>query len=625
MANVKISELPLTLSVSPTALVPVVQNGTTCSTYACLIAAGGVNGTSGSAGTSGANGAPGANGANGTAGTSGGFGAVIIAGSGEASSVRTTVGNQAAGAYSFAGGGETNQAQAAHSFAGGGRSNQVTPGLTTSTKCFAVTANTNNSFDVTGNVTNFFQSTAVTPPAIGSSYGGGTVFYILQPGDPGYDAAFIKGYVVNSMDLSSSIVYGPETVTGATGTALGTGAANTATIKAAYGDLPYTSYAAGLAASISDGGYTDWYLPSSDELNKLYENLIPAGVGYNAYWSSTESNATDAYAQFFSYGASLPAGKINAWYVRAIRSFTIVKYTGTSPVGAEFRGEAGTSGVTLTGWTSAYTYPTTVVAGDEAIGVGPYDNVVFTFTDNGAEKSSIVGGRSNVVNGSFSFIGGGGGATYQYANTICNTADYSFIGAGQGNTIRSSGAISSFDQSSFVYTGTTAGTCTYYSIPSCYTTTNGAGTNACIDVSFCDNVPYCVALNGMYINYGGRGANYKSDDTITVAGAIFGGTTGVDDLTLSVYEVLPADNSAILGGCNNTLAVSVPSFIAGTGININQATCNFAKCGSCPVPALYINNLVFSSPNCNGGISTCNPYVCGQVFICNGHLVVSGF
>lgn len=56
------------------------------------------------------------------------------------------------------------------------------------------------------------------------------------------------------------------------------------------------TYAAGLARAYNAGGYTDWYLPSQDELYKLYLNRNKSGITPvdtifgDPYWSSSESS-----------------------------------------------------------------------------------------------------------------------------------------------------------------------------------------------------------------------------------------------------------------------------------------------------------------------------------------------
>jgi hypothetical protein len=68
------------------------------------------------------------------------------------------------------------------------------------------------------------------------------------------------------------------------------------------------------------------YLPSKDELNKLYlsRHLI-GGFSDNTYWSSTEdasgSNWNMAWAQSFNNGAQAIADRSNSLRVRAVRSF----------------------------------------------------------------------------------------------------------------------------------------------------------------------------------------------------------------------------------------------------------------------------------------------------------------
>lgn len=89
----------------------------------------------------------------------------------------------------------------------------------------------------------------------------------------------------------------------------------------------------GMAAQICDNLsitvkgviYNDWFLPSLDELNLMYENLYKKGVGgFNSggYWCSSEENDAFAWNQQFSEGMQGYNSKITGGVrVRAIRSF----------------------------------------------------------------------------------------------------------------------------------------------------------------------------------------------------------------------------------------------------------------------------------------------------------------
>ena len=160
-------------------------------------------------------------------------------------------------------------------------------------------------------------------PNIGETYQGGKVAYVLQSGDPGYDATTPHGLIAATSDQSTGIRWynGSYTTTGATGTAIGTGLSNTNTIIASQGATA-TSYAAGLARAYTGGGYNDWYLPSKDELNILYINKVAIG-GFAGvrYWSSTEAGNNFAWWQEFQSGGYLNSNKSNSYYVRAIRAF----------------------------------------------------------------------------------------------------------------------------------------------------------------------------------------------------------------------------------------------------------------------------------------------------------------
>ena len=166
-----------------------------------------------------------------------------------------------------------------------------------------------------------------------SSPGSSTTYNIGDTGPAGGLIFYDQGSVINGWrymecalnDQSTAMKWGSDTTTGATATAIGTGQANTNTI---VGSLGAGTYAAQLCKNLTLGGYSDWFLPSKDELTQM---LLLAARGLGSiitnqnYWASSEVSNSYAWTCYFD---GTTVGYTNnqdkngsAMRVRAIREF----------------------------------------------------------------------------------------------------------------------------------------------------------------------------------------------------------------------------------------------------------------------------------------------------------------
>jgi len=168
-------------------------------------------------------------------------------------------------------------------------------------------------YDCDGNITEY---------VIGMQAEGGIVFYIDETGEHGLVAA---------LEYIGQFKWGcyGEYVDGADGTSIGTGYQNTMDIVHQGCSTENGGITAAQAAlDVETNGYSDWYLPSKDELLEIYNSIGNGGPEGNIgdfsstyYWSSSESNNNLAWGVFFGNGLASYASKFYTNGVRVIRAF----------------------------------------------------------------------------------------------------------------------------------------------------------------------------------------------------------------------------------------------------------------------------------------------------------------
>ncbi len=167
---------------------------------------------------------------------------------------------------------------------------------------------------------------AVRQYQVGDYAQGGIIFWVDETGE--------HGLACDTSDISTDIKWYNDSlrVTNATGDGVGSGEMNTMLIVAQQtADAPDSTFAALICANLVRGSYGDWYLPSKEELNLMYQNkalidvaaIANGGSGFAStfYWSSTEDNSNGAWEQYFVSGNQYGVSKSGSIRVRAVRAF----------------------------------------------------------------------------------------------------------------------------------------------------------------------------------------------------------------------------------------------------------------------------------------------------------------
>jgi hypothetical protein len=149
---------------------------------------------------------------------------------------------------------------------------------------------------------------------IGQRYQGGFIFFI--------DTTNEHGLIVAETDQGLA-AWSPKVFElKGTKTKFGSGTENTKAMLNAGSDP------AKMCDTLHLGGFDDWYLPSKDEIKKIWESFKDSdtldfrkSITKANYWTSSEYDKDYAWSIYFGSGVIGCGNKLNGCYVRAIRAF----------------------------------------------------------------------------------------------------------------------------------------------------------------------------------------------------------------------------------------------------------------------------------------------------------------
>ena len=161
---------------------------------------------------------------------------------------------------------------------------------------------------------------------IGEEYGGGVIFHLWKD-NAGVEHGLIVALTDQSISQAWSNVTSAQISTPAKSSWDGLSNSNSI-----VGQAGHTSSAAKLCLDLVSGGQSDWYLPSIQELNMLWNNYYTVTralsqisgatqLSNSAYWSSSENGSNTAWYFVFHPGDAYGGSKNDTYCVRAVRAF----------------------------------------------------------------------------------------------------------------------------------------------------------------------------------------------------------------------------------------------------------------------------------------------------------------